>query len=73
MLLRKFLAAILLLPALWAPVAGHATPQYTVGFLPDIDFTPYGMNNAGQIAGVLGRAAAVAEGRGISAASRPSV
>ena len=59
MLLRKFLAAILLLPALWAPVAGHATPQYTVGFLPDIDFTPYGMNNAGQIAGVLGRARAL--------------
>ena len=53
MLLRKFLFAMLF-PALLAPLYSHAAPLYAAGFLPDVDFAPTGMNNAGQIVGFAG-------------------
>lgn len=50
MLIRKYLSALALLPALLAPFAVQAAPLYTVTALPS-GFTPYDINNAGQIAG----------------------
>jgi probable HAF family extracellular repeat protein len=55
MLKRNFLAAILLLATLLLPVASRAEPLYTLTYLPELNFFPKGMNNTGQIVGVLGR------------------
>jgi probable HAF family extracellular repeat protein len=52
--LHRIFAALTLLPALLAPVASHAAPLYTVELLPISDFSPTGMNNAGQIVGFAG-------------------
>ena len=53
MLVRKFFVVMLLLAACMVPQASRASPLYTAGFLPGIDFAPAGMNNAGQIVGSL--------------------
>ena len=50
MLIRKYLYALALLPALLAPLHGQAAPLYTVTALPT-GFTSFDINNAGQIAG----------------------
>jgi probable HAF family extracellular repeat protein len=50
MLHRKILCIL----ALLAPVSSQAAPLYTVSLLPDVDFAPTGMNNAGQIVGFAG-------------------
>lgn len=50
MLHRKILCIL----ALLAPLFGHAAPLYAVSLLPDVDFAPTGMNNAGQIVGFAG-------------------
>jgi len=52
MLLRKYLYALALLPALLAPLHGQAAPLYTVTALPT-GFNSYDINNAGQIAGYV--------------------
>lgn len=54
--LRRYLLALAFLPVLLAPALCPAAPLYNVDFLPDADFSPYAMNNAGQIAGTRGGA-----------------
>lgn len=49
-----FLHRYLIVLALLAPFASQATPLYNVSFLPNVDFAPTGMNNAGQIVGFAG-------------------
>lgn len=56
MLLHKCFAAIALLSVLMAPTLSQAGPLYTVTLLPDVDFAPAAMNNAGQIVGFTGLA-----------------
>jgi len=52
MLLRKYLGALALLPALLAPLSSQAAPLYTVTALPS-NFYTYDINNLGQIAGYV--------------------
>jgi len=52
MLLRKYLCALALLPAMLLPLHGQAAPLYTVTALP-AGFNTYDINNAGQIAGYI--------------------
>ena len=50
--LPKFLAALVLLPVLLAPLRSQAEPLYSIHLLP-AGFTPSDINNAGQMAGQL--------------------
>lgn len=51
MFLRRYRLALAFLPVLLASALCPAAPLYNASFLPDADFSPYAMNNAGQIAG----------------------
>jgi len=55
MLKHAHVLALLLLPALCAPVCGQAAPLYTVTQFLD-HFTAYDINNGGQMAGALAAA-----------------
>jgi probable HAF family extracellular repeat protein len=52
--MRNFFAEMLLAVMLLVPLSSHADPLYTVDLLPNVDFAPTGMNNAGQIVGFAG-------------------
>lgn len=54
--MHRYLFALAFLSALLAPLPSQAAPLYTVSFLPDAQFSPYAMNNAGQIVGTRGGA-----------------
>ena len=54
MLSHKFFAVMTLFSAMLAPMFGQAAPLYTVELLAGVDFSPTGMNNAGQIVGFAG-------------------
>lgn len=56
MLLHKCFAAMTVLSALMAPLCSQASPFYAVTLLPNVDFAPAAMNNAGQIVGFAGMA-----------------
>ena len=51
MLVNRMLAALAILPALLAPLAGQAEARYTVTRLPD--FIPTDINNSGQMSGYV--------------------
>ena len=51
MALHRYLLVLALLPALLAPVSSQGDPLYSVSFVPLAHFTPYDMNNAGQVVG----------------------
>lgn len=51
---RKFLVLLALLSALFVPRFSNAHPLYAVSLLPQVDFSPTAMNNAGQIVGFAG-------------------
>lgn len=52
MLIRKYLCALALLPAMLAPLSSQAAPLYTVTALP-AGFNSYDINNLGQISGYV--------------------
>jgi probable HAF family extracellular repeat protein len=52
MSMQKLLAALLVVPALLAPLPGKAEVLYALNFLPE-NFFPTDINNAGQIAGSI--------------------
>lgn len=54
MFTRKFFTLLALLSALFVPRFSDAHPLYAVSLLPQVDFSPTAMNNAGQIVGFAG-------------------
>jgi probable HAF family extracellular repeat protein len=54
MLMHKFSVALMLLSALLVPPHSNAEAMFSVNFLGVADFSPTGMNNAGQITGFAG-------------------